>query len=49
MVEMVVESVRVNLQTYHRVVVLKQKDSDATCRSGSATTRPTPSSFSSRT
>lgn len=28
MVEMVVESVRVNLQTYHRVVVLKQRDSD---------------------
>lgn len=28
MVEMVVESVRVNLQNYHRVVVLKQKDSD---------------------
>lgn len=28
MLEMVVESVRVNLQTYHRVVVLKQKDSD---------------------
>ena len=28
MIEMVVESVRVNLQTYHRVVVLKQKDSD---------------------
>lgn len=28
MVEMVVESVRVNLQTYHRVVVLKEKDSD---------------------
>lgn len=28
MVEMVVDSVRVNLQNYHRVVVLKQKDSD---------------------
>lgn len=28
MVEVVVESVRVNMQTYHRVVVLKQKDSD---------------------
>lgn len=28
MIEMVVDSVRVNLQTYHRVVVLKRKDSD---------------------
>jgi bifunctional DNase/RNase len=28
LVEMVVESVRVNLQTYHRVVVLKEKESD---------------------
>jgi len=28
MVEMVVESVRVNLQTYQRVVVLKEKDSE---------------------
>jgi uncharacterized protein len=28
MIEMVVESVRVNLQTYHRVVVLKERDSD---------------------
>lgn len=28
MVEMVVESVRVNLQTYQRVVVLKEKDAD---------------------
>jgi len=28
MIEMVVESVRVNLQTYQRVVVLKEKDSD---------------------
>lgn len=28
LVEMVVESVRVNLQTYQRVVVLKEKDSD---------------------
>ena len=28
MVEMVVESVRVNLHTHHRVVVLKDKDAD---------------------
>ena len=28
MIEMVVESVRVNLQTYQRVVVLKEKDAD---------------------
>ena len=28
MVEMVVESVRVNLHTHHRVVVLKEKDAD---------------------
>ena len=48
-IEVFVESIRVNMTNYRRVVMLKEKTSPATCPSGSATSRRTPSPSRCRT
>jgi hypothetical protein len=48
MIEMTIDSIRVSLMNYQRVVILKKKNPTGTCPSGSAPRRPMPSPLSSR-